>query len=102
MDGAERGDTDKSFPAGIQDPVSSDRKDPPGRRPDSVVEGRARESKTITPAQRLVLLDVWRRSGLVAPEFSTMVGVTAHTLYEWKRRFERDGPAGLQDKNRGR
>jgi transposase InsO family protein len=55
----------------------------------------------MTPAQRIVLLDVWSRSGLGAPEFSTMVGVTAHTLYEWKRRFQRHGPAGLMDRPRG-
>jgi hypothetical protein len=101
MDGAKREGNDRGFPATGEDLLSSVREDSPGRRPDSVVKGRAREQKAITPAQRIVLLDVWQRSGLGAPEFSAMVGVTAHTLYEWKRRFERDGPAGLMDGKRG-
>jgi len=30
-----------------------------------------------------------------------MVGVSKHTLYAWKKRFEVEGPAGLMDKPRG-
>lgn len=59
------------------------------------------EALRISPAQRVTLLDVWSRSGLGAPEFATMVGVTAHTLYEWKRRFQKYGPAGVMDRQRG-
>jgi transposase InsO family protein len=55
----------------------------------------------IEPSQRIVLLDVWTRSGLVAAEFGALVGLTAATLYEWKKRFDRDGPAGLMDRPRG-
>src|SRR5262245_53797746 len=29
------------------------------------------------------------------------VGMTKHTLYAWKRKFEAEGPAGLLDKARG-
>jgi transposase InsO family protein len=54
-----------------------------------------------TGEQRLLILDTWRKSGLGAPDFSALVGVSAHTLYEWKRRFEREGPAGLMDRPRG-
>jgi transposase InsO family protein len=46
-------------------------------------------------------LDVWARSGLTAAEFGALVGLTAPTLYDWKKRFERDGPAGLMDRPRG-
>src|SRR5262245_51088380 len=51
--------------------------------------------------QRLLLLDIWRRSGLSAGDFAPLVGLSKFTLYEWKRRFEADGPAGLADKPRG-
>ena len=49
------------------------------------------------PPQRVVLLDVWSRSGLTAKSFASIVGVSAATLGDWKRRFERQGPAGLLD-----
>ena len=55
-----------------------------------------------TPEQRLLVLDVWKRSALPAGDFCPLVGVAAATLYEWKRRFEELGPAGLTDQPRGR
>jgi transposase InsO family protein len=55
----------------------------------------------ISPEQRLLILDTWRRSGLPATDFSTIVGVSKHTLYTWKKRFEQEGPAGLMDRPRG-
>jgi len=55
----------------------------------------------ITPQQRLLLLDTWTRSGLPAGDFGTLVGVSKHTLYNWKRRFDESGPAGLEDAARG-
>ena len=58
--------------------------------------------EALKPEQRLLLLDTWKRSGLAATEFSTLVGVSAHTLYEWKRRFEARGPAGLAGKQGAR
>jgi transposase InsO family protein len=75
--------------------------------------GRARVARTVraeeagpregfTAQQRLLLLDTWRRSALPATEFSVLVGVSAHTLYEWKRRFETRGPAGLSTKRGAR
>jgi len=54
-----------------------------------------------TPQQRLLLLDTWTRSGLPAGEFASLVGVSKHTLYGWKKRFEEQGPAGLLDQPRG-
>src|SRR5262245_36449938 len=59
------------------------------------------DNARIAPAQRIVLLDVWARSGMKAPEFGQMVGVTPHTLYEWRRRFQAQGPAGLMEGRRG-
>jgi transposase InsO family protein len=54
-----------------------------------------------TPQQRLLLLDTWTRSGLPAGEFASLVGLSKHTLYGWKKRFEQQGPAGLIDQPRG-
>ncbi len=55
----------------------------------------------LSPEQRLLILDTWRRSGLSAADFSTLVGLSKHTLYGWKKRFESRGPEGLLDKPRG-
>jgi len=55
----------------------------------------------LSPEQRLLILDTWRRSGLPAGDFATLVNVSKHTLYSWKKRFEEQGPAGLMDQPRG-
>jgi transposase InsO family protein len=55
----------------------------------------------ISPEQRLLILDTWRRSGLPAADFSTIVSIPKHTLYNWKKRFEQEGPAGLMNRPRG-
>jgi transposase InsO family protein len=57
--------------------------------------------RSFTAADRLNLLDIWQRSGLGAPEFAVLVGVNKHSLYAWKQKFEKEGPAGLEDKPRG-
>ena|SRR5438105_4960493 len=54
-----------------------------------------------TPQERLLLLDTWMRSKLPATEFASLTGLSTHTLYEWKRKFEASGPAGLSDGRRG-
>lgn len=58
--------------------------------------------RQMTPAQRVLVLDVWIRSGLSAGDFAPLVGLSKHTLYIWKRDFKRHGPSGLSDKPRGR
>jgi transposase InsO family protein len=55
-----------------------------------------------TAEQKLLLLDTWKRSGLPAGDFGALVGVSKQTLYAWKIRFEKEGPAGLMDQTRGR
>jgi transposase InsO family protein len=55
----------------------------------------------LTAEQRLLILDTWRRSGLPAGDFAPLVGLSKFTLYDWKRRFETDGPAALIDRPRG-
>lgn len=79
---------------------------PPGgpRRPPQGRELRVPEDAkrhTFTPPQRLLLLDTWRRSGLPAQDFASLVGTSPATLYKWKQRFEQQGPAGLIDQPRG-
>jgi transposase InsO family protein len=51
--------------------------------------------------QRLLILDAWRRSGLPAGDFAPLVGLSKHTLYLWKQRFDKLGPAGLADQPKG-
>ncbi|MCP3883460.1 MAG: DDE-type integrase/transposase/recombinase [Sulfitobacter sp.] len=57
--------------------------------------------RQLTPTQRLLVLDVWLRSGLAAGDFAPLVGLSKHTLYVWKRDFKKYGPAALADKPRG-
>src|SRR5262245_44530145 len=57
--------------------------------------------EAFTPQQRLLILDAWQRSGLPARDFAPLVGVSRHTLYSWKQRFDRLGPEGLLDQPRG-
>ena len=70
----------------------------PGRR---LVKKDPSTTQPLTPHQRLLLLDTWRRSGLPAGDFAALVGISKHTLYAWKKKFERQGPAGLMDQPRG-
>ena len=55
----------------------------------------------MTPEQRLLVLDTWRRSGLPAGDFAALCGLSKHTLYAWKKKFDQQGPAGLLDRPRG-
>jgi transposase InsO family protein len=58
--------------------------------------------KTYTGEERFLILDTWLRSKLPAKDFAPLVGVSKHSLYAWKKRFETDGPAGLEDSPRRR
>jgi transposase InsO family protein len=69
-----------------------------GRR---LVKPEGSPQPSMTPEQRLLILDTWLRSGLPAGDFATLVGVSKHTLYGWKKRFDEQGPAGLMDAHRG-
>jgi len=55
----------------------------------------------LTAEQRLLVLDAWQRSGLPARNFAPLVGMSRHTLYAWKKKFDTEGPAGLMNKPRG-
>ena len=67
---------------------------PRGRR---LVKKDPAPAPAITPQQRLLLLDIWQRSALSAGDFASLVGLSKHTLYAWKKRFDTHGPAGLMD-----
>ena len=55
----------------------------------------------IPPLQGLLRRHAWRRSGLPAGDFAPLVGISKHTLYSWHRKFQKEGPAGLEDRPRG-
>src|SRR3989449_1762237 len=59
------------------------------------------EGVTVSGEQRLLILDAWARSELTAGEFGRIAGISPHTLYAWRKRFEELGPAGLDEKRRG-
>lgn len=59
------------------------------------------EGRTLRPDERVLLLDMWQRSGLTARDFGALVGISRHTLFDWKKKFDRWGPAGLADQVRG-
>jgi transposase InsO family protein len=92
------------------EPVEEERETPvrlTGRRKRTSSPGRElrlpeqAQRNSYTPQQRLLLLDTWRRSGLPAMDFGSLVGISKHTLYKWKQLFEQQGPAGLLEQPRG-
>lgn len=56
---------------------------------------------SLSAEQRLLLLDTWQRSGLPAGDFAALVGLSKHTLYGWKKKFDLLGPGGLVEQPRG-
>jgi transposase InsO family protein len=55
-----------------------------------------------TAEERLTILETWVRSKLSAAQFTSIVEVSPHQLYSWKRLFDEDGPAGLEPRKAGR
>ena len=68
----------------------------------SRARSKQKPKRVYTAEERLLILDTWLRSGLPAKDFCGLVDVSKHSLYAWKKRFEEDGPAGLEDKPRRR
>jgi transposase InsO family protein len=66
-----------------------------------LVKADATEGRLLSPRERIYMLDLWQRSGLPARDFGALVGISRHTLYSWKQRFAQQGPAGLEDGQRG-
>jgi transposase InsO family protein len=63
--------------------------------------GRSEAPLGRTALDRLTILETWVRSGLSASEFCRIVAVSTSQLYAWRRRFDEDGPAGLEPGKRG-
>jgi transposase InsO family protein len=82
-----------------------DRASPPPRsgrrRRTALARPEQARAPLLKPEQRLLLLDTWLRSGLPAGDFAGLVGLSKHTLYGWKKKFDALGPAGLMDQPRG-
>jgi len=57
--------------------------------------------RSFTSRERLLILDAWLRTKLPAKDFAGLVGVSMHSLYKWRQRFDEEGPAGLEDRPRG-
>src|SRR5262245_47146787 len=99
------------FEQADQDVVETDAPEARNGEPLPALAGRRRGARTLvkpvakpkvlTPEQRLLLLDTWKRSGLPARDFAALVGVSKHTLYAWKHRFEKEGPGGLVERPLG-
>jgi len=85
---------------GISEPVESCEATPASKGEDALAASSRRAS--FKPHERLLILDIWQRSELGARELGPLVGVSAHTLYDWKKRFDQRGPAGLEDRPRGK
>ncbi|MDF1525603.1 MAG: helix-turn-helix domain-containing protein, partial [bacterium] len=65
------------------------------------VRSDAREGRSaMSPSHRLLIIDLFQKSGLPLREYSQIVGVPYTTLSMWRSRFEKDGPEGLMDKPR--
>src|SRR5207237_7318805 len=94
-----RGSADELLAVAAAPPLPRPRRPTPPRGRRLVPPGS--KVPPVTPEQRLLLLDTWRRSGLPAADFAALVGVSKHTLYAWKKQFEQHGPAGLLDQPRG-
>ncbi|MEK6778458.1 MAG: DDE-type integrase/transposase/recombinase [Candidatus Deferrimicrobiota bacterium] len=54
-----------------------------------------------TSRQRLLILRLMENSPLKMEVISEIVGVSPHTLYQWKRIFDEEGVEGLIDRPRG-
>ncbi|HEV3262940.1 MAG TPA: DDE-type integrase/transposase/recombinase [Gemmataceae bacterium] len=72
-----------------------------GRRRGRRLVKPAEPTAPLTAEQRLLLLDTWLRSKLPAGDFAALIGMSKHTLYAWKKKFDQQGPAGLMDQPRG-
>jgi len=91
----------------VEEELANERPTWRGGRLTGRTRGRRLVKKDLPPApaltaeQRLLLLDTWQRSGLPAGDFAALIGMSKHTLYSWKKKFDTQGPAGLMDRPRG-
>ena len=93
---------DPSLDVGPSDlsPTRLSGRGPGSRRRLILPQQAAASTRQLTADQKLLILDTWQRSGLPASDFGAIVGLSKQTLYAWKKRFEKLGPAGLDDQAR--
>jgi transposase InsO family protein len=72
-----------------------------GRRSGPALRKTPAPKASFTAEQRLLILDTFMRSGLAAGDFAPLVGMSKHTLWAWKKKFDEHGPAGLMEQKRG-
>lgn len=76
---------------------------PPRRRPGRrMVKPEWRDQQTFSTADRILVLDVWQRSGLAATDMAPLLRLSPGTLRSWRRKFDELGPEGLVDAPRGK
>ena len=68
------------------DQTPKGRETPSNRKPRNVQPTARAETRSFTAPERLLILDIWERSELSAPRFGELLGITSHTLYQWRRR----------------
>jgi len=103
-DGTEEGVVESEIETGAAPSpplLTGRRKGGPFRRMVEAAPHAGVEGVALSGEQRLLILDAWARSELTAGEFGRIAGISPHTLYAWRRRFEELGPAGLDEKRRG-
>jgi transposase InsO family protein len=71
------------------------------RRGQRLLKKREEVTEPLSATKKILLLDLWHRSGLPARDFAALTGLSHHTLYVWQAKFKHQGPAGLMDKPRG-
>ena len=95
------------------EPASRRKGDPepgssPGATPRGVRQSRRRPGPGRTPGSRYApeerrrLLEAHAKSRMTVAGFCATVGISTKTLYEWKRRYEAEGPKGLELRGLGR
>ncbi len=92
-------------PSGLDSPLEANagrlRKAAGREKKQALAKPEPKPRQVYTPEQRILLIDTWRRSGLPVKEFSSLVGLSPHTFYAWNANFEKFGPEGLMNHQRG-
>jgi transposase InsO family protein len=74
---------------------------PKGKRKSPALQKPDGERKTYTGEEKLLILDVWEKSNLAAADFCTLIHMSPHTLYAWRKKLDDEGPQGLFPMARG-
>ena len=63
-------------------------------------EPSARRRISCTPDERRAAVEAFRRSGRKGEDFAKLWGCSAASLDQWIRRYDEEGPQGLEDRVR--